>query len=98
MIKHVILWKLRDDLTDPTEAKLEIKNNLESLVGKIPGLIEAKVIVDCLDSSTEDCMLITLLESEEALKAYAVNPLHMDIVNNVVKPKVVSRIAFDYEV
>ena len=95
MVKHIILWKLKENTY---EAKLEIKNSLESLVGKVPGLISAEVIIDNLDSSTVDCMLITTLSSIEDLKAYANNPLHLDIINNVIKPKIETRIAFDYQV
>ena len=97
MIKHVILWKLKSSLEESYKAKQEIKNSLESLVDEIPGLIDAKVIIDGLASSTFDCMLVTTLESVEALKAYALHPLHLEVVDNIVKPKVETRIAFDYE-
>lgn len=97
MVKHIILWKLKQNLSNPIQTKLEIKESLESLVGKIPGLIDAKVITNNLDTSTVDCMLISTLESKKVLENYAIHPLHVDIVNNIVKPVVDTRIAFDYE-
>ena len=40
MVKHVILWQLKDELTAEEKAtiKKEMKESLEALVGKIPGL------------------------------------------------------------
>ena len=76
MVKHVILWTLRAELVgDEREAvKQGIKQGLEALKGRIPGLIDIKVNIDCLASSNADVMLDSTLESEEALKNYAVHP------------------------
>ena len=45
MVKHVILWQLKDELTAEEKAtiKKEMKESLEALVGKIPGLVELKI-------------------------------------------------------
>ena len=45
MVKHIILWKLSDELSseEKESVKAGIKAGLESLVGKVPGLIECKV-------------------------------------------------------
>ena len=45
MVKHIILWQLKDELTaeEKTEVKKGIKEGLEGLAGKIPGLTEIKV-------------------------------------------------------
>lgn len=59
MVKHIIIWNLKDELS--AEEKKErcrlIKQGLESLAGKIDGLLEIKVITDILGSSTGDLML-----------------------------------------
>ena len=57
MVKHIILWKLRPDVADPNAAKSEAKSRLESLVGKIPGLISLTVQTNGLPTSTADMML-----------------------------------------
>ena len=43
MVKHVILWQLKDELSDAEKAavKAGIKEGLEGLAGKVPGLVEA---------------------------------------------------------
>lgn len=100
MVKHVILWQLRDDFTADEKQliKEEIKRSLEALVGVVPGLLEVKVNIDGLASSTVDLMLDSTLESEEALKAYAVHPAHVEVANSKVRPYTKSRACLDYEI
>ena len=101
MVKHIILWTLNPELSDEQkeEVKKGIKAGLESLKGVVPGLIDVKVNVDgCLASSNCDVMLDSTLESEEALKAYAVHPAHVEIANTKVRPYTVQRTCLDFEV
>lgn len=101
MVKHIILWTLNPELSDEQkeEAKKGIKAGLESLKGVVPGLIDVKVNVDGrLASSNCDVMLDSTLESEEALKAYAVHPAHVEIANTKVRPYTVQRTCLDFEV
>ena len=80
MVKHVILWNLKEEYSaaEKEEIKKNIKAGIESLNGKIPGLIDIKVHITGLASSTADLMLDSTLESEEALKNYATHPLHLE--------------------
>ncbi len=100
MVKHVILWQLKDELTkdEAMQVKKGIKDNLESLSGKIPGLMEIKVQIDCLETSNADVMLDSLFESEEALKGYAIHPEHVKVADNNVRPYTKTRVCMDYEV
>lgn len=101
MVKHIILWTLNPELSDEQkeEVKKGIKAGLESLKGVVPGLIEVKVNVDGrLASSNCDVMLDCTLESEEALKAYAVHPAHVKIADTKVRPYTVQRTCLDFEV
>ena len=45
MVKHIIIWTLNPDLTEAEKAtvKAGIKEGLEGLVGKVPGLIIVNV-------------------------------------------------------
>lgn len=101
MVKHIILWTLNPELSDEQkeEVKKGIKAGLESLKGVVPELIDVKVNVDGrLASSNCDVMLDSTLESEEALKAYAVHPAHVEIANTKVRPYTVQRTCLDFEV
>ena len=95
MVRHVIVWTLKDEYSDieKEQIKAGIKEGLEGLSGKIPGLVEIKVNTDKLASSSGDAML-----DEEALKNYSSNPLHVEVANTKVRPYVKIRSSFDYEV
>ena len=100
MVKHVILWQLKDELS-PAEketVKAGIKEGLESLVGKVPGLIDVHVQTQCLETSNADVMLDTTLDSFESLKGYAVHPEHLAVANGKVRPYTKNRVCMDYEV
>ena len=74
MVKHVILWSLKEEVANKDEVKAGIKEGLEGLKGVVPGLIDIQVITGGLSSSNMDLMLDSTLESEEALKGYAEHP------------------------
>ena len=100
MVKHIILWTLNPELTaeKKEQVKREIKAGLESLQGKIDGLVRIKVNIDGrLDSSNCDVMLDSTLESPEALKAYAVHPEHVAVADGKVRPYTVQRVCLDFE-
>ncbi|MBR3039676.1 MAG: Dabb family protein [Lachnospiraceae bacterium] len=98
MVKHIILWKVNEEVEDKDAVKKNIKKGLEGLKGVIPGLIEIQVITEGLASSNMDLMLDSSFESEAALNGYTIHPAHMDVATNIVRPFVSVRSCFDYEV
>ncbi len=100
MVRHVILWKLNDELSaeEKQAIKSEMKSSLEGLLGKVPGLVEITIHIDGrLESSNADVMLDSVLESPEALKGYATHPEHVAVANSKVRPYTVVRTCLDYE-
>lgn len=99
MIKHVILWQLKDELSaeEKIQVKAGIKEGLEGLKGQIPGLEEIQVNTEGLSSSTADVMLDSTFTDEAALKAYAVHPAHVEVADTKVRPYTKSRACLDYE-
>ena len=97
MIKHVILWKLKEE-HNTDAVKQGIKEGLEALYGVIPGLLEIKVQIDALSSSNVDVMLDSSFESVEALNGYAVHPEHVKVADTKVRPFTESRACLDFEV
>lgn len=100
MVRHVILWQLKEEYNDEEkrEIKAGIKEGLEGLVGKVPGLVEVHVHTEGLASSNADLLLDAVLENEEALKGYAVHPEHVAIANSKVRPYTMSRTCLDFEI
>lgn len=99
MVKHIIVWKIKDEFDEDkkNEIKLGVKNGLEGLAGQIPGLVEIKVQTKVLPSSNGDLMLDSTFESAEALNGYSVHPAHVDVANNLVRPYMASRSCVDYD-
>lgn len=100
MIKHVILWTLKNEYSEEEKAQIKrgIKQNLEGLSGKIPGLLEIKVNTDGLASSNADLMLDSSFENVEALKNYAVHPEHVHVADTYVSPFTATRSCLDFEI
>lgn len=100
MIKHVILWKLKEELSESEKQTIRenMKRELEALKGKVPGLIDITIQVKPLASSNAEVMLDSTLESEEALKGYAVHPEHVRVADTYVRPYTQVRMCMDYEV
>ena len=104
MVKHIILWKLRSELSETEKREkaqkaLAIKQGLESLKGQVPGLLDIHVQIDGrLETSNADIMLDSTLESFDALKGYAVHPAHLAVANGVVRPNTELRTCLDFEI
>lgn len=99
MVKHVILWTLKEEFSDAQKADIKkgIKEGLEGLKGQIPGMIDIKVNINPLASSNCDLMLDSSFEDEASLKEYAVHPAHVAVADGKVRPFTASRVCMDYE-
>ena len=100
MVKHIILWQLKDEIQgeEKDTVKAGIKAGLEGLAGQIPGLIDIKVQTECLASSNVDVMLDSTFVDESALKTYAGHPAHVKVADNYVRPFTKTRACMDFEV
>lgn len=100
MVKHIILWQLKDEYSseEKEQIKASIKEGLEGLKGRIPGLMDIRVQTARLASSNADLMLDSTFENEAALKGYAVHPEHVKIADDKVRPFTGTRVCLDFEV
>lgn len=100
MVKHIILWKLKDEFTEDEKADIRagIKEGLEGLAGQIPGMTDISVRIDYLPTSTVDVMLDTTFESVEVLKNYSTHPKHVAVADSKVRPYTAVRSCIDFEV
>ncbi len=98
MVKHMIIWKFKDEIPNKEARALEIKTALEGLVGKIDGLVEMHILTQRYDCSAGDLMMDSAFENKAALEAYQAHPLHKEIANGIVRPSMQQRLSFDYEV
>ena len=100
MVKHVIIWTLKDEYSaeEKQAIKQGIKEGLEGLAGRIPGLLDIKVCIDGLASSNTDLILDSTFADAASLAGYAVHPDHVAVANGKVRPYTSQRSCFDYEV
>ena len=100
MVKHIILWTLKEELSGEQKETIKqgIKEGLEGLKGQIPGMIDISVRTDYLPTSTVDVMLDTTFEDADALAEYAKNPKHVAVADTRVRPFTANRACMDFEV
>ena len=91
MVKHIVLYTLKDNL-DKDAAVALIASKLEPLVGQIPGLLHMEVR-RCFNGM--DYALYSEFESPEALVAYQAHPLHQEAKTHF-HHMLQTRVAADY--
>ena len=92
MVKHIVLYKLKDGTDKAASVKL-IASVLEPLVGRIPGLLHMEIRQAY---NGMDYALYSEFESREALAAYAVHPLHLEAKGHF-HHLLDTRVAADYD-
>lgn len=91
MIKHIVLWRLKNK-ADAARAKQE----LESMRGRIPGLLNLEVGLNFAEGSPVDLGLYSEFKDRAALEEYADHPVHVP-VKQFVGALVAERWVLDYE-
>ena len=97
MVKHMLIWKLKLTGKELAAQKKLVKENLEGLVGKVPGLLEMHIQIDNLETSNGDMMMDSTFESFEALKGYSKHPDHVHVAETYIRPYIETRLCIDYE-
>lgn len=94
MIKHIVLFKLKDRSAENVEATAQVLRNME---GKIAELRSIEVGKDVLHSERSyDIALVTTFDSLQALNAYQVHPEHKKVIAHMNEVRE-SSICVDYE-
>lgn len=98
MVNHIVMWDFQEHLSgeEKKEAGAKMKELLEGLADKIPGVVSLHVVVNELESSNRDVALIGKYESVEALNGYIKHPLHVN-AGTYVRSVTCNRACIDYE-
>ena len=99
MVHHIVMWKFKPEIAEQhkLELKKAMRENLEALVGKVPGLLTVKFVEEPIPSSTHDIALVTTLEKAEDIAVYGSHPAHVAVADTYVRPYVTDRACLDYE-
>lgn len=98
-IRHIVMWKFRNDCElSRAEVTEKMKLDLESLKGKIPGLLSIEVGINVKESEKAfDAVLVSEFDSMESLDNYKKHPLHVPI-REFCKAHRSERVFVDYSV
>jgi hypothetical protein len=95
MIKHIVFFKLKDSSAENIEKTVQVLRDMD---GKIPMLRSLQAGADVIRSERSyDLALIVEVDNLEDLQAYAVHPVHQEVIQyiNTVKDHTLS---VDFEV
>lgn len=94
MVKHIVMWKLKED--NKLENAQKIKKSLEALNGVIEVIKSLEVGVNYNSSiAAYDVVLVSEFENDEALTIYQTHPKHIAI-GEFVKSVSTDRKVVDY--
>lgn len=100
MIKHIVLWRLKDfaEGASKQENVQKVKAMLEDMRGIIPGMLKLEVGIDFERSeSASDIVLYSEFESRKDLEAYQIHPAHQPVKKFLPLVRSERRVV-DYEV
>jgi hypothetical protein len=101
MIKHIVMWTLKEQAEgrDKAANAAEMKARLLALPAKVPLVVDMEVAIGSeLFASVPptDIVLYTTFRNKEDLQTYAVHPLHLEVVE-FIKKVVAERRVVDFE-
>ena len=94
MLRHVILWKFKDECK---EEGREFLRRLKALEGVIPEILSMQVAENSGVADNYDACLISDFADFDALHRYSVDPRHQEVAA-LCKEIRVSRTCVDFEV
>ena len=99
MVRHLVLWKLKPEAHGQSAAEnaRAIKEKLEALRGRVPGLLRLEVGIDfSRTDSSSDVALCAEFESRAALDAYQAHPEHKAVMPFILEARSERRLV-DFE-
>ncbi len=98
MVHHIVLWNFVSTLS-AEEKKLaakKMKELLEPIADFVEGTVSLQVVTEGLPSSNKEVALISVFETEEALKNYQVHPAHVK-AGEYIRSVTCDRACMDFE-
>jgi heme-degrading monooxygenase HmoA len=100
MIKHIVMWKLKDQAegADKAANAREMKRRLDECANVVPGILKFEVMLAQPGlEATYDVVLYSEFADREALAAYAAHPTHKAVIPFIGAVRS-ERQCMDYEV
>ncbi len=100
MVKHIVMWKLKETGGGRTKAEnaLLLKEKLEALPAVIPEIRRAEAGISFDDSAAAyDVVLCAEFGSVAALRAYQAHPEHQRLIHDFLNEIRIEKRVVDYE-
>lgn len=98
MVKHIVLWKLKDDAKkDSSTIIADLQTRFKALLGIVDGLAAIEVGSNYNKGSEFDVVLYCEFTTKEAQEQYQTHPAHIAI-KGIVHELVCGRECVDYEI
>lgn len=95
MIRHIVLFKIKDEYKSEIPRLVE---NFNGMKGRVEGLLELEAGADVLHSDRSyDLALVTLFDSMASFQAYQTHPAHLPVKKRMHEVRSGS-VACDFEV
>lgn len=81
IVRHIVMWNVRGDTREERAASIAlVREKFEGLRGRVPGLLSLEIGADISRISYAcDIVLVTDFKDQDALSAYASDPLHLEV-------------------
>ena len=97
MVKHIVVWRVKDTPPGKQANALRVKQLLEGMRGKIPGLLHIECGINFLDNpAASDVVLYSEFPNRAALADYATHPDH-EAVKPLIGELTLDRRVVDYD-
>lgn len=97
MYKHTVMWDF-NDIENKLELAKSYKEEIEALVGIVPGLISCKANYNMVEGSTSSMYLECIFETYEDLKNYRTNPFHRAVGDKYRLKLLINKKVADFEI
>lgn len=95
MIHHIVLFKLKPEVTDEKVEEMMMNTRMQLL--KIPDVLSVKCGKRVDPENDWQFFLSVDVDSLDKLAVYRDDPIHIKFVEEVIKPNTTERLALDYE-
>lgn len=95
MIHHLVLFRLKPEATEETIEWMMRETRIQLL--KVPEVMAIRCGKRIDEESKWPFFLSVEIENRDKLALYMKNPHHVKLVEEVIKPNTVERLALDYE-
>lgn len=96
MIRHIVMWKLKDSSPEHAQSVLqEFGQRLELLQSHVPALLGYEIGLNVLPDAQFDLAIDSWFNNQEGLEEYLIHPVHLGI-RDYLTEQAADKTVFDF--